>query len=39
LALLVKYLDSIGIEKALKEKGITEGDIVHLGDYTFEYSE
>ncbi len=39
LALLVKYLDSIGIEKALKEKGISEGDTVHLGDYTFEYSE
>lgn len=39
LALLVKYLDSIGVEKALRQEGVAEGDIVHLGDYTFEYSE
>ncbi len=39
LALLVKYLDSIGVEKALRQEGVQEGDIVHLGDYTFEYSE
>ncbi len=39
LAQLVKYLDSIGVEKALREKGVEEGDIVHLGDYAFEYSE
>lgn len=39
LAQLVKYLDSVGVERSLKEKGIKEGDLVRLGDFTFEYSE
>lgn len=39
LALLVKTLDALGVEKALREKGVQEGDMVHVGDYTFEYNE
>ena len=39
LALLVKTLDTLGVEKALREKGVQEGDMVHIGDYTFEYNE
>lgn len=39
LALLVKTLDTLGVEKALREKGVQEGDMVHVGDYTFEYNE
>ncbi len=38
-AQLIKYLDSIGVEKALREQGVKEGDIVHLGEYSFEYSD
>ncbi len=36
---LVKYLDSIGVEKALREEGVEEGDAVHLGEYSFIWSE
>ncbi len=39
LAKFVKTLDSLGVEDALREKGVREGDIVHVGDYTFEYSD
>lgn len=39
LALLVKTLDTLGVEKALREKGVQEGDMVHVGDYTFEYND
>ena len=39
VARLVRYLDSIGIEEALREAGAMEGDLVRVGDFTFEYSE
>lgn len=39
LAQLVKYLDSIGVEEALKAAGAKDGDEVRLGDFRFDYSE
>lgn len=39
LAQLVRYLDSIGVEEALKKAGAVEGDEVRLGDFRFDYSE
>ena len=39
IARLIRYLDSIGIEEALREAGAVEGDLVRVGDFTFEYSE
>ncbi len=32
-------LDSIGVYKALRSEGAREGDIVHIGDLSFEYEE
>ena len=34
---LISYLEKIGIEKALKEKGAVDGDTVLLCDFEFEY--
>ncbi len=36
---LIAFLDKLGIEEALKEKGAKEGDTVSLLDFDFEYSE
>ena len=36
---LSKYLRDLGVEEALKEKGIKEGDVVLLDDFEFEYFE
>ena len=36
---LISYLEKIGIEKALKEKGAVDGDTVLLCDFEFEYLE
>jgi len=36
---LISYLEKIGIEKALKEKGAVDGDTVTLCDFEFEYLE
>lgn len=36
---LSKYLDSVGVEEALRREGIEEGDTVHLGEYSFIYSD
>ena len=36
---LISYLEKIGIEKALKEKGAKDGDTVILCDFEFEYLE
>ena len=36
---LISYLEKIGIEKALKEKGAVDGDTVRLCDFEFEYLE
>ena len=32
-------LDSLGVNKALRKAGAREGDVVHIGDLTFEYEE
>ncbi len=36
---LISYLEKIGIEKALQEKGAVDGDTVILCDFEFEYLE
>ena len=36
---LISYLEKIGIEQALKEKGAVDGDTVLLCDFEFEYLE
>lgn len=36
---LINYLDSIGVEKALKKAGAKDGDTVILKDFEFEYTE
>ena len=36
---LISYLEKIGIDKALKEKGAKDGDTVILCDFEFEYLE
>lgn len=36
---LITYLNKIGIDDALKEKGAKDGDIVKLKDFEFEYFE
>ena len=36
---LSKYLRDLGVEEALKEKGIKDGDTVYLDDFAFEYFE
>ncbi len=36
---LQRYFDRIGLEKALKEKGVKEGDLVRIGKMEFNYSE
>lgn len=32
-------LDSLGVYKALRKAGASEGDVVHIGDMSFEYEE
>ena len=39
MARLIRYLDRIGVEAALREAGIQEGDIVKVGDLSFTYTE
>lgn len=39
VAQLLRYLTSIGIDEALKEKGAQNGDTVRLVDFEFEYLE
>lgn len=39
VAKLLSYLDRIGINEELKEKGAVDGDTVVLADFEFEYSE
>ena len=34
-----KRLDSLGVNKALRNAGAREGDIVHIGDLSFEYED
>lgn len=34
-----KRLDSIGVNKALRNAGAREGDVIHIGDLSFEYEE
>ena len=36
---LHRKLDEIGLNQALKEKGIKEGDIVKIGDYEMEWED
>ena len=36
---LISYLDRIGVDEALKEKGAVDGDLVCLCDFEFEYFE
>jgi GTP-binding protein len=36
---LIRYLDSLGVEEALKKAGAEEGDEVHLKDFVFVYNE
>ena len=36
---LIDYLDKIGVEDELKEKGAQAGDTVSIGEFDFEYSE
>ncbi|MCR5491891.1 MAG: GTPase ObgE [Bacilli bacterium] len=39
IAKLISYLNSIGIEEALKAKGAQDGDEVRLCDFVFEYTD
>lgn len=36
---LIRFLDRIGVDKALKEKGAKNGDTVTIGDFEFIYTE
>ncbi len=36
---LIRYLQKIGVENALRKEGIKEGDQVRVGSFTFTYSE
>jgi GTP-binding protein len=32
-------LDKLGVNKALRQAGLRDGDIVHIGAFSFEYEE
>ena len=39
VAQLIGYLQRLGIDEALREKGAKDGDLVRLCDFEFEYIE
>ena len=34
-----RRLESLGVNKALRNAGAQDGDVVHIGDLSFEYEE